>query len=473
LYIYSIMKRVGTRIQVMNGTAKQTGGGLRKRDLTYNKRGKIVSKKMQLIAKKRMQTGGVKKTRLSGSKVDTKVYSVTYTKEEKHSNFVQKMYIKDNEHGQKIYNSDRVKKEQDVLQVLLDDEKPNLMQKNIVELMAGSKDYILYLEFLKGGDLYDLGNRIYDDSTKLTLTNALMLMITLAKTLQYIHEKEYIHLDIKKENICFRDKIDDYNNYKYDDNTVIIDFESAMSKAEIESRQLSNLFKRNKSTSGAFTPIEMEPHILKYKYSILELKGILGNNYNIHKNIYEGESVEQSLNSWDRAQTIDVYLLGNVFTYIIFIGLDKVDQNKSLKELLGGMLNTNWEQRLKINDIIERLQLEIKLDSEGGEEELTVERQLSDRLIEQSGVQSTFGPLRGQPLPIPWGIPSRPNNKNKLNRAAHNAVSVQRQHNSALTPNQVRLIKRSKLYQNKNARKATQNQLEKTMLRHKSKKPKK
>ena len=42
----------------MNGTAKQTGGGLRKRDLIYNKRGKIVSKKMSSIAKKRMQKGG-------------------------------------------------------------------------------------------------------------------------------------------------------------------------------------------------------------------------------------------------------------------------------------------------------------------------------------------------------------------------------------------------------------------------------
>ena len=49
------MKRVGTRIQVMNGIAKQTGGGLRKWDLIYNKRGKIVSKKMSSIAKKRMQ----------------------------------------------------------------------------------------------------------------------------------------------------------------------------------------------------------------------------------------------------------------------------------------------------------------------------------------------------------------------------------------------------------------------------------
>ena len=30
------MKRIGTRLQVMRGIAKQTGGGLRKKDLKYN-----------------------------------------------------------------------------------------------------------------------------------------------------------------------------------------------------------------------------------------------------------------------------------------------------------------------------------------------------------------------------------------------------------------------------------------------------
>ena len=43
---------IGTRAQVMHETAKQTGGGLRKKDLKYNKRGKIVSKKASKAAKK-------------------------------------------------------------------------------------------------------------------------------------------------------------------------------------------------------------------------------------------------------------------------------------------------------------------------------------------------------------------------------------------------------------------------------------
>ena len=46
------MQRVGSRAQVMHGNARMTGGGLRKKDLKYNKQGKIVSKKMSKLAKK-------------------------------------------------------------------------------------------------------------------------------------------------------------------------------------------------------------------------------------------------------------------------------------------------------------------------------------------------------------------------------------------------------------------------------------
>ena len=54
------MLRIGSRAQVMHGTAKMTGGGLKKKDLKYNKQGKIVSKKMSAMAKKekRLQKAG-------------------------------------------------------------------------------------------------------------------------------------------------------------------------------------------------------------------------------------------------------------------------------------------------------------------------------------------------------------------------------------------------------------------------------
>ena len=52
--------RIGSRAQVMHGTAKMTGGGLKKKDLKYNKHGKIVSKKVSSMARKekRLQKAG-------------------------------------------------------------------------------------------------------------------------------------------------------------------------------------------------------------------------------------------------------------------------------------------------------------------------------------------------------------------------------------------------------------------------------
>ena len=46
------MSAVGSRTQVMNGTAKHTPGGLTKKDLKYNKHGRIVSRKASMKAKK-------------------------------------------------------------------------------------------------------------------------------------------------------------------------------------------------------------------------------------------------------------------------------------------------------------------------------------------------------------------------------------------------------------------------------------
>lgn len=43
---------IGSRAQVMNGTAKKTSGGLVKKDLKYNKGGDIVSRKNSARAKR-------------------------------------------------------------------------------------------------------------------------------------------------------------------------------------------------------------------------------------------------------------------------------------------------------------------------------------------------------------------------------------------------------------------------------------
>jgi hypothetical protein len=54
--------QVGSRSQVMHGTAHHTSGGLTKGDLKYNKWGRIVSRKKSLKAKKekRLEKAGYK-----------------------------------------------------------------------------------------------------------------------------------------------------------------------------------------------------------------------------------------------------------------------------------------------------------------------------------------------------------------------------------------------------------------------------
>ena len=50
-------KRIGSRFEVINGKAIQTSGGLKKKNLKYNKLGKIVSKKASKSAKKSNNLG--------------------------------------------------------------------------------------------------------------------------------------------------------------------------------------------------------------------------------------------------------------------------------------------------------------------------------------------------------------------------------------------------------------------------------
>jgi hypothetical protein len=54
--------QVGSRSQVMHGTAHHTSGGLTKSDLKYNKWGRIVSRKKSVKAKKekRLEKAGYK-----------------------------------------------------------------------------------------------------------------------------------------------------------------------------------------------------------------------------------------------------------------------------------------------------------------------------------------------------------------------------------------------------------------------------
>ena len=61
----------GSRAQVMNGNALRTSGNLRKKDLKYNKQGRIVSKKRSASAKREnrlVKSGYVTQKGVFGSK---------------------------------------------------------------------------------------------------------------------------------------------------------------------------------------------------------------------------------------------------------------------------------------------------------------------------------------------------------------------------------------------------------------------
>ena len=59
------VKATGTRAEVMHGSAKHTSGGLEKKHLMMNKRGRIVSRKKSKTAKKmkRLEKAGFKPKR--------------------------------------------------------------------------------------------------------------------------------------------------------------------------------------------------------------------------------------------------------------------------------------------------------------------------------------------------------------------------------------------------------------------------
>ena len=64
-------RMVGSRAQVMSGSAVKTPGNLRKKDLKYNKQGRIVSKKRSARAKKEnrlVKAGYVTQKGVFGSK---------------------------------------------------------------------------------------------------------------------------------------------------------------------------------------------------------------------------------------------------------------------------------------------------------------------------------------------------------------------------------------------------------------------
>ena len=85
-------QNIGSRAQVMHGTARKTSGGLLKKDLAYNKSGAIVSKKKSAIAKK-SENGLLKLWRKAVKEVSSsKQYQDKFVKAKRGSTFHKKVF---------------------------------------------------------------------------------------------------------------------------------------------------------------------------------------------------------------------------------------------------------------------------------------------------------------------------------------------------------------------------------------------
>jgi hypothetical protein len=83
---------IGSRAQVMHGTAKKTSGGLLKKDLAYNKSGAIVSRRKSIIAKK-SENGLLKLWRKAVKEVSSsKQYQDKFVKAKRGSTFHKKVF---------------------------------------------------------------------------------------------------------------------------------------------------------------------------------------------------------------------------------------------------------------------------------------------------------------------------------------------------------------------------------------------
>ena len=72
---HTFNQRVGSRAEVMHGKAKETSGGLEKKDLKRNKHGKIVSKKASRTAKRKKTINRLHKAGYTAKKGQFKLFN--------------------------------------------------------------------------------------------------------------------------------------------------------------------------------------------------------------------------------------------------------------------------------------------------------------------------------------------------------------------------------------------------------------
>lgn len=234
------MKRIGSRLEVINGLAMKTSGGLKVNDLIINKRGKVVSKKLHEKAIK--QYGGTVNININKYKSITKLHNIPNNLKMYQENMIgqtAKLNLMTNHNlnvqspykyiiKKKFNNETEYEHEKSIFAVLLS-LTPQI--KNIVKLIKVIDDEnTIYMEYC-GKSLY---YHILNNEGPTKYKDILIFMKTLTKIILDLHGNGLILYDIKPDNITLMHDNDYENNVRLIDVGGINVFTTTLSQLPIE-----------------------------------------------------------------------------------------------------------------------------------------------------------------------------------------------------------------------------------------------
>ena len=232
------MKRIGSRLEVINGLAMKTSGGLKVNDLIINKRGKVVSKKLHEKAIK--QYGGT--VNISKYKSITELHNIPNNLKTYKNNMIGKtaeLNLMTNRNlplnslykyiiKKRFNNKTEYELEKSIFNVLRS-LTPQI--KNIVKLIKVIDDEnTIYMEYC-GKSLY---YHILNNEGPTKYKDILIFMKTLTKIILDLHGNGLILYDIKPDNITLMHDNDYENNVRLIDVGGINVFTTTLSQLPIE-----------------------------------------------------------------------------------------------------------------------------------------------------------------------------------------------------------------------------------------------
>ncbi|CAD8147565.1 unnamed protein product [Paramecium octaurelia] len=234
----------------------------------------------------------------------------------------------------KVYACKEVKKQKQHSNKLFQNEVETLKQLNhqnivkLIEVFESENSYLIVLELLKGGSLSQCLKYC-----RLTLNEVEIIIKQILETLCYLHEKGFVHRDLKPDNILFRE-LGQFSNLK------LIDFGISCKIPDLE--------KDSQMSFG--TPGYIAPEVLNYsnnkrisqKIDIFSCGAIL-------YYMLTGSRLISGVNAQELYQNNKKYTLNNQI-------LHKV-KAENYRDLLSKMINEDPDQRIDARQALNCFQL--------------------------------------------------------------------------------------------------------------------